>query len=368
MTKQAEPELHGNYDPQYQPVADAMAANFTESGDLGASVAVYDRGQLVVDLWAGAASVDGQRPWERDTVVNVWSTTKTIAALTVLILHDQGLLSVDQPVASIWPEFAAAGKDGVLIRHVLSHTAGLHTFDPPISYDEMFDPVVCTQRMAAQAPTHAPGERFAYHAFTQGVLLGEVVRRVTGQTMGEWIRRELTGPTGVDFHLGVPESVMDRIGEMRTDEMPAANDGPDRVADVNTLRWRQSEFPASNGHGNARSVAALLTLVTRYPAIDRPTLTPATVERILEVQWDGPDPITENHVKMGIGFGHNSPSMPVGVNDQTVFWAGLGGSMAVVDLAHDLVCCYAMNRMIPGAEGGIRAVRVMHAAHQSRNA
>jgi len=359
--------LHGNCQPKYQAVADALQENF-KSGDLGASVAVIDRGELVVDLWGGSASRDGQRPWQHDTVVNLWSTTKTIAALVTLLLDERSELSVEQSVASVWPEFGAAGKDEIRIRHVLSHTAGLPTFDPPISHDEMFDPLFCAERIAAQRPDHAPGERFAYHAFTQGVLLGEIVRRVTGRTMGQWIREELTGPTGIDFHLGVPDDVLPRVAEMRTDGMPPANDGPDRVADVNTDRWRRSEFPASNGHGNARSVANLLSLLTRTPAVSLPPVTSSRVARILEVQWDGPDPITGGHVKMGIGFGHNSPATPIGINDQTVFWAGLGGSMAVVDLANDLVCCYAMNRMIDGAEGGIRAVRVMHAAHRSRRA
>ena len=183
--------------------------------------------------------------------------------------------------------------------------------------------------------------------------------------MGDWLRRELTGPHDIDFHLGVPVEVRPRIAEMDIAAMPPANDGPDRVSDVNTARWQAAEFPSSNGHGNARSVARLLSLLTRSPVIDRAPLSPATIGRILEVQWDGPDPVTGTDVRMGIGFGHNSPAMPIGVNDETVFWAGLGGSMAVVDLADDLVCVYAMNRMIDGPEGGIRAVRVMHAAHRS---
>lgn len=366
MANFADVELHGICEARYQKVSEAVHANFVEGGDLGASVAVIDRGQLVVDLWGGSASVDGQRPWERDTVVNVWSTTKTIAALVILMLDERGELSVDQPVAEVWPEFAARGKEEVLIRHVLSHTAGLHTFDPPITHGEMFDPAVCAQRMANQAPTHRPGDQFAYHAFTQGVLLAEVVHRVTGRTMGRWISDELTGPTGTDFHLGVPEEVLPRVAEMHVADMPPANDGPDRVADVNTDRWRRSEFPSSNGHGNARSVAQLLSLMTRTPAVALPALAPAVVQRVLEVQWDGPDPVTGGHVKMGVGFGHNAPATPIGINDETVFWAGLGGSMAVIDLANDLVCCYVMNRMIDGAEGGIRAVRVMHAAHRCR--
>jgi len=357
------PTISGDADERFEPVRSALATNFDEDAELGASAAVVQRGRLVCDVWGGSASVDGSRPWESDTIVNLWSTTKTVAALVVLLLHDRGVLSVDDPIAAHWPEFAAAGKDDVTVRHALTHLAGLHEFRPPLEHATMFDWDECCSLLAAQAPIRPPGEAFAYHAFTQGFLLGEVVRRVTGQTMGDWIRAELTEPHHIDFHLGVPESVRPRIAETDHAAMPPSNDGPDRVADVNTARWQASEFPSSNGHGNARSVAQLLSLLTRHPVIDLDPLGERALDLVRTVDWDGPDPVTGTNVRMGVGFGHSSRSMPVGVNDETVWWAGLGGSMAVVDLEQDLVVVYAMNRMFPSTDHDMRSIRVVYAAH-----
>lgn len=357
------PVIHGTSDERFEVVRAALATNFDEEEELGASAAVVHRGELVCDVWGGAASLDGSAPWAGDTIVNLWSTTKTVAALVVLLLHERGELSVDDPIASVWPEFTAEGKDGVLIRHALSHLAGLHEFRPAIDHETMFDWDACCARLASQPLIWPAGERFAYHAFTQGFLLGEIVRRTTGHTMGDWIRAELTDPYDIDFHLGVPDDVLPRLAEMDHEAMPPANDGPDRVADVNTRRWQQAEFPSSNGHGNARSVALLLSRFTREPALGQPALAPSTIDLVRDVQWDGPDPVTGSDIRMGIGLGHNSPAMPIGRNDETVFWAGLGGSMAVIDLAEDLVVVYAMNRMFPAAEHVMRSIRVVHAAH-----
>ncbi|MEO0493163.1 MAG: serine hydrolase domain-containing protein [Actinomycetota bacterium] len=360
--------IHGEADDRFEPVRAALGANFDEDAELGASAAVIHRGRVVCDVWGGSASVDGERPWTADTIVNLWSTTKTVAALAVLSLHDHGALSVDDPIARHWPEFAAAGKGEVTIRHALTHLAGLHEFRPPLEHATMFDWDECCARLAAQPLIWPAGEAFAYHAFTHGFLLGEIVRRVTGQTMGDWIRSELTEPNGIDFHLGVPEHVWPRIAETDHAAMPPSNDGPDRVADVNTARWRAAEFPSSNGHGNARSVAELLSLLTRQPTIDRAPLGATTMALVRTVDWDGPDPVTGNDIRMGVGFGHSSPGTPVGVNDDTIWWAGLGGSMAVVDLENDLVVVYAMNRMFPPGERVMRSARVVFAAHAAARA
>ena len=357
-------EVHGTADPRFEGVRLAMEKNVVEGGDLGACAAVVYEGRVVADLWVGARTADGTRPWERDTIVNLWSTTKTVAALVVLMLHDRGALDIESPIASVWPEFAAAGKDRVRIRHALSHTAGLHEFVPPLGRDVMFDWDACCGRLAAQRPAAAPGAMFAYHAFTQGFLLGEVVRRVTGVTMGDWLRQEITGPHDVDFHLGVPAAAIGRVAETVTDAMPALA-GPDRLDDVNTDRWRRAEFPSSNGHGNARSVARLLSMLTRRPALAADPVTETTIGRVRQRQWDGPCPVLGRHVTMGVGYGLSSAHTPLGVNEDTLWWGGLGGSMAVVDLVTDLVVVYAMNRMFDGPVGGLRGFRVVHAAHDA---
>ena len=368
-------EVEGACVEDFRRVRDAFAANF-DDGELGASCAVVHRGELVVDLWGGNADVGATRPWVRDTIVNVWSTTKMVVALCVLVLHDRGQLSVDDPVARHWPEFAAAGKDGVLVRHVLSHTAGLAGFDPPITEEQMYDWRHCCTRLAEQAPWWEPGTASGYHASTQGWLLGELVRRVDGRSLGTFLRDEIAGPLEADFHIGLDDRHFARVAEMRTDEaQPTGADGvgipgrvfrsePDHAAMVNTDRWRRAEFPASNGHGNARSVARIVSVLAQGGAVDGVRLVgPATIERIFEVQASGVDLVLDNDIRFGIGFGLSSAGMPIGVNDRTLFWAGWGGSMAVVDVENELTVAYVMNRMKPDLVGGAHAGRVVFAAH-----
>ena len=359
---------------------EAFSTNFDE-GDLGASCAVVYQGELVVDLWGGHRDVAETKPWARDTIVNVWSTTKMMAALCVLVLHDRGALSVDDPVAAHWPEFSAAGKEGVLIRHLMSHTAGVPGFDPPITKEEMYDWDFCCANLAAQTPWWEPGTASGYHASTQGWLLGEVVRRVTGRTLGTFFREEIAGPLGADFHIGLDDAEFDRVAEMRTDEAEGIGDHSDPIPArqaqgeaehtqfVNTDRWRRAEFPASNGHGNARSVVQVVSILAQGgESQGLRFLGQDTIERIFEVQASGPDLIIGHNMTFGIGYGLSTSAMPLGINDRTLFWAGWGGSMAVVDVENSLTVCYAMNRMKSDVVGDMRAGRVIFAAHDAGTA
>ena len=370
--------VHG--EAGWGPVKDAFVANFDAGSELGASVCVTHHGQTVVDLWAGDADPAGNS-WASDTIVNVWSTTKMMAALCILRLHDRGVLSVDDPVASYWPEFAANQKQGVLVRHVLSHTAGVAGYDQPITEEEVYDVGFCAARLAGQAPWWEPGTASGYHSSTQGILLGELVRRVDGRTLGNYFREEIAGPLGADFHIGTPESVLSRIAEMRTDEIdvaiPAgdtirarvARGEPSHASMVNTDRWRQFEQPAGNGPRNARSVARIVSCLARGGEVDgHRVLSPATIERCFEVQADGPDHVLDRHAKFGIGFAMPSPDMPVGINDRTLWWGGWGGSMAVVDVENAITVVYVMNRMMDDLQGGLRAGLLVFAAHAAGRA
>ncbi len=373
-------EIHGTCELGFEGVREAFSTNFDE-GDLGASCAVVYQGELVVDLWGGHRDVAETKPWQHDTIVNVWSTTKMMAALCVLVLHDRGALSVDDPVAAHWPEFSAAGKEGVLIRHLMSHTAGVPGFDPPITKEEMYDWDHCCANLAAQTPWWEPGTASGYHASTQGWLLGEVVRRVTGRTLGTFFSGEIAGPLGADFHIGLDDAEFDRVAEMRTDEAEGIGNHSDPIPArqaqgeaehtqfVNTDRWRRAEFPASNGHGNARSVVQVVSILAQGGESHGVRfLGPDTIERIFEVQASGPDLIIGHNMTFGIGYGLSTPAMPLGINDRTLFWAGWGGSMAVVDVENSLTVCYAMNRMMSDVVGGMRAGRVIFAAHDAGTA
>jgi CubicO group peptidase (beta-lactamase class C family) len=365
--------IHGTCADGFESVRTQFAENFA-NGDLGASCAVTLDGELVVDLYGGHRDLARTRPWERDTIVNIWSTTKLLAALCTWILHDRGDLSVDAPLADYWPEFAAKGKADVRIRHVLGHTAGLPVFDEPVDDLAVFDFAGCCERLAAQAPRWTPGDGSGYHSETQGFLLAELVRRVTGRTIGRFFRDEVTEPLELDLHIGLADGEFARVADVSTlQAVPNRPRDPDlralaaatsrrSLGLVNTSAWRRAELPASNGHGNARSIAlAMAPLANAGRARGLRLLSPATIERMFEVQADGIDRITGRHFKLGIGFGLHCEHTPLGANERTLWWAGWGGSMCVVDVENRLTVAYAMNRM--QGDGDLRAPSLIFAAH-----
>jgi CubicO group peptidase (beta-lactamase class C family) len=368
--------IEGSCDPGFVSVRDAFTRNFAE-GDLGASCALTVEGELVGDLWGGYRDLARRMPWERDTIVNVWSTTKMVTALCVLMLHDRGVLSVDAPMADYWPEFAANGKEGVLVRHVLGHTAGLPVFDEPVDDLVVFDWAECCRRLVAQSPRWIPGDGSGYHAETQGWLLGELVRRVDGRSLGSFFRDEVAQPLGLDLHIGLDAREFTRVADVATfharAETPSDPEllaleqpsGKRNAVLVNTTAWRRAELPASNGHGNARSIAlAMAPLANDGRVGDHRLLSPETIERAFEVQADGVDRVVGRHFKLGIGYGLNCEYTPLGVNDRTLWWAGWGGSMCVIDVENRLTVSYVMNRML--GDEDVRAARVIFAAHAKR--
>jgi CubicO group peptidase (beta-lactamase class C family) len=199
---------------EYAPVRAAFEDNLASGVDLGAALCVTVEGETVVDLWGGFADSAGVRPWRRDTIVNVYSTTKTVTALTALLLADRGELDLDAPVARYWPEFAANGKEGVRVSHVMSHSAGLPAWQEPMRTEDLYDWEKATTLLAAQAPDWEPGTASGYHALTQGYLVGEVVRRITGRSLGTVLRDEIAGPLQADFHIGLPASEETRVAEL----------------------------------------------------------------------------------------------------------------------------------------------------------
>jgi CubicO group peptidase (beta-lactamase class C family) len=189
-------EIHGECDERFEAVRDLLLGNLARGADVGASVAVTLDGNLVVDIWGGWADEDRTRPWERDTITNVWSTTKTMTALCALMLVDAGAIDLDAAVSRYWPEFGASGKEGrVLFRHLMGHTAGLPGWSEPMTIEDLYDWEKATSLLAAQEPWWAPGTASGYHAVTQGYLVGEVLRRVTGQSVGEFFGRRCRDPS-----------------------------------------------------------------------------------------------------------------------------------------------------------------------------
>ncbi|MFF4653337.1 serine hydrolase domain-containing protein [Streptomyces sp. NPDC001380] len=366
-------DIHGVCADRFQGVRDALAASLDRGSDLGASVAVQLDGETVVDLWGGWADEGRTRPWERDTLVNTWSTTKTMTALCALVLADRGELDLHAPVARYWPEFAAAGKEEVEVRHLLGHTAGLPVWTERLEVADLYDWERATGLLARQAPAWKPGSESGYHALTQGYLVGEVVRRITGRTPGAFLAEEVTGPLGADFHLGLAPEDDARVApvswappEPGAPADPLARVGNPRVgpADACTAAWRRAEVPAANGHGNARSVAAVQSvLACGGEAGGVRLLSEAGCARVFEEQAYGPDRVLGAVLRLGMGYGLNCPELPVSPNPRACFWGGWGGSLVVVDLDARLTVAYMMNRMHPGALGDARGASVVLAAY-----
>lgn len=371
-------EVQGRCDERFGAVRDILAANIEAGEDLGASVAITFEGELVVDMWGGWSDQARTVPWGRDTITNVWSTTKTMTALCALMLADSGELDLDAPVARYWPEFAAAGKgERVKMRHLLGHTAGLSGWAEPIQLTDLYDWEKCTALLAAQEPWWEPGTASGYHALTQGYLVGEVVRRVCGQTVGTFFRKEVAEPLGADFHIGLDPAEFARVSNVVPPppiSMPEEAAVPPMalrtlmnpvldVPQVWTDGWRQAEIPAANGHGNARSVATIQAIMANGGSLGgRTFLSEAGVNRVLEEQADGTDLVLGVPIRFGLGFGLPSDLMPLNESGRACFWGGYGGSVIVVDMEHRATVAYMMNRMKEGLVGDDRGLSVIAAA------
>ena len=355
-------EIHGHCEPRFAAVRDAFARNFELGLEVGASFAAVLEGELVVDLWGGHADAECRRPWQRDTIVNVYSTTKTMTAISTLMLVDRGELDLDAPVAEVWPEFAQAGKERVLVRHLLSHTSGVAGWEKPLAVEELYDWDYSVGLLAAQRPWWEPGTRSGYHAVTHGYLLGEVVRRVTGRSVGRFFREEVAQPLGADFHIGLAEEHDSRVGELIPPPNPQLGGDteapPGSVAArvlanppltggaANSRAWRAAEIPAVNGHGNARAVARVAGALACGGSLDGVRLLgPETLSKTIEEQCYDTDLVLGVPLRWGLGFGLTSKELPIGPNPRVFFWGGWGGSLMVVDLDARLAFSYVMNRM-----------------------
>jgi CubicO group peptidase (beta-lactamase class C family) len=373
--------VHGTCDERFAPVQERFAASFDEGSERGAAVYVTLDGRPVVDLWAGERN-DAGDPWERDTIVNVYSTTKTMSATVMLMLVDQGHVDIEAPVAEYWPEFKANGKGGVLVRHVLGHTAGVPGFDPAIATETLYDWDACCENLAAQAPWWEPGTQSGYHALTQGYIEGEIVRRVTGRTIGSYFAQEVAEPLGADFWIGLPASEDDRVADLVPPPETAldnvASDDAESIAvrtltsvpitalEPRTREWRGAEIPAGGGTGNARSVGRVHSALACGGEVDGVRLlSQEGVERALVEQAHDVDLVLAVKMRMGTGFGLMNEEIPLSPNPRAFFWGGYGGSLALIDLDSRMTVTYVMNKMGSSLAGDLRGALLVFAAYQS---
>ena len=374
----ADEAVSGTTGNGFDAVRAAFAGNLASGADIGASYAATRRGETVVDLWGGWADEARTRPWEKDTLVNVYSTTKTMTALTALLLADRGDLDFEAPVAKNWPEFAQAGKADVKVSHLMSHSSGLSGWKEPITREDLYDWEKATSLLAAQAPYWEPGSASGYHAMTQGYLVGEVVRRITGRTLGTVFREEIAEPLGGDFHIGLPASEDHRVADLIPPPAGGAigdgeqsplvanmshNPGVDPL-DTRTRAWRAAEIPAAGGQGNARSVAEIHTLLANGGvAKGKRIMSEAGCRKALEPQIEGTDLILGIPVRFGLGFGLPGGMVPL-PNPNSMFWGGYGGSLVIIDFDAQTTFGYAMNKMAGTTTGDLRAMSLIMATWQ----
>jgi len=367
----ADGSVQGSVHERYGEVREAFEANLTSGADVGACFCATVEGETVVDLWGGFADAAKTRPWERDTIVNVYSTTKTMTALTALLVADRGELDFDAPVARYWPEFAANGKEGVKVSHLMSHAAGLSGWREKVTTEDLYDWEKVTALLAAQAPLWEPGTAPGYHAITQGYLVGEVVRRITGKSLGTVFREEIAEPLGADFHIGLPASEDGRVAELIPPPPgQGAGDGQQSeiqkitfnnpVIDVSATRtraWRGAEIPAAGGTGNARSVAEIHTILANGGvARGKRFLSEAGCRKALELQIEGQDLMLGMPARFGMGFGLGGGALPLPNPADCIYWGGYGGSLILIDMKARTTIAYAMNKMAGTTTGDMRAL------------
>ena len=376
-----ETTIHGYCHDTFERVRDAFASNFADGSDVGASFALTVDGEYVVDIWGGHLDEDQRNPWKEDTIVNVYSTTKTMAAISALVLADRGEIDFYAPVSRYWPEFAQNGKGDVEVRHFMSHSAGLSGMDGPLVAADAYDWDKMTSLLAAQAPWWKPGTQSGYHAITQGYLIGEVVRRVTGSTLGTFFRTEIAQPLGADFHIGLDPRHFGRVGDLippPSGTIPVSNPDPNSIAartfryppvnalDSRTEQWRRAEIPAGNGHGNARSVVKVQSLIANGgSAFGKRILSRSGCERVFDEQTNGLDLVLGVPIRFGMGYGLTSETMPLGPNPNTCFWGGWGGSLVIIDTDARVCLSYVMNKMGIGTTGDARGGKLAMASFMS---
>jgi CubicO group peptidase (beta-lactamase class C family) len=386
----AVPEIFGSCDERFAGVRAALENNFREHGELGAAVAVTIDGRQVVDIWAGWMDSERKRMWGRDTLVDVFSVGKGMAALCVLILVERGLVALESPVSRYWPEFAARGKGEVTVGMLLSHRAGLPAIRRLVPEHAMYDWGFMAAALADEVPWWEPGSTHGYHVNTFGFLTGEIVRRVSGKSIGEFFAREVAGPLDADFHFGIgPQEdrrVADYLFPERPSELgddtetqpphdaeaqpPPTPDPPvpleeeDRrfllgrvymnppglsgLGTVNTRAWRAAEIPSANAHATARAVARLYTSLALGGSVNGiQLLDPDTIEQAISEASSGIDFVLGRPSRFGLGFQLTHPERPLGPNPRSFGHFGAGGSLGFADPDAGLAFGYALNRSGP---------------------
>ncbi len=351
--------INGSCDERFRPLEDAFRANFEDGLELGASLGVMHHGKLVADLWGGHADRKRSRPWQRDTIVGVFSTTKIATNIAILVLIDRGLIELDEPVARYWPQFAQGGKESVTVRDVLTHRAGVPGFEPPVSFEALHDWDGIAAHIAAMSHWFDGAPVACYHPITYGFIVGQLIRRVDGRGCSQFFREEIAQKAGADFHIGLASRAdLPRVAELMFPLPQSDAPGPDPfqlrvMASVGPGDWSSwerlsAEIPASNGYGNGASIARLCAILAMRGQLDGVRyLSARMVEQAASEQVFTED-LLIGWVRYGLGFGLHSAEFPA--PSQTCFhWGGFGGSFGIMDPKTGISCGYAPNNLLGNA-------------------
>lgn len=366
--------ISGHVSPGFEPVKEAFEANFDEGQELGAGFSAIIEGEIIVDLHGGWADRAKSKIWDANTIVPVYSTTKPIAALVLAKVINALPQGYETPVADIWPEFGANGKSEVTIAQMVSHQAGLPGFVEPVDPAIWLDPPACAAALAPLAPMWEPATAHGYHPLTWGYLIGELVHRIEGRTVGTILREDIAGPAGIDFQIGTPAADHGRVAEiMRPRALPDLGElneatkaafltkwaAPDRGGAI----WREIEIPSANGIGTAKAVAELYSLYANRGELNGKSIIPDTsFEALIEPSVKGQDLVLPFVTEFAAGVMRNNLNI-YGPNQDTLCHSGWGGSLALGDPDRHLSAAYVMNRQSNSLQGDPRATRLVQALY-----
>ena len=367
-------EIHGNYDEKFKSIVDSFEDQYKLDLDIGSSLAVTCEGELVVDVRAGSRDKDQTLPWEKDTIVNVFSSTKNVTSLCAYILADRDQLDFFAPVCKYWPEFAQKGKENILVSHIMSHSSGLPGWDEPVAGNDLYYPDKVAALFETQEPWWEPGTALGYHALSVGNLMGEIIKRISGKTVGNFFKDEIADPLDIDFHIGLEDKHHSRVAEIHQ----AVESNPEDIfeleegsvmqkvmtngiitaPDANTPEWRRAEIPAAGGHGNGRSIAESMALIANGGTYKgKRIFSEDLIQYALEEQVRGNDLVLVEPLRWGIGFGLpiDNASWMGYLEEGACFWAGWGGSMSIADTNKKVSFGYTPCLMEEGAIGADRS-------------
>ena len=373
-------DIHGKFDERFISIVDCYENQFDLGLDIGSSLAITYEGDKVVDIWAGTRDKAQTLPWEENTIVNVFSSTKNATSLAAYVLADHGKLDFSAPVAEYWPEFAQNGKEDILISHIMSHSSGLPGWEEPVAGHDLYDPDKVAALFETQEPWWEPGSALGYHAISVGNLMGEIIKRISGKSIGNFFREEIAEPLDIDFHIGLEDKHHSRVAEIHqaVEENPedlfdleegsvmqkVMTNGIITASDANSPEWRRAEIPAAGGHGNGRSIAESMALMANGGTYKgKRIFSEELIEFALDEQVRGNDLVLVEPLRWGIGF-----SLPIDnaswmgyLEEGACFWAGWGGSMSIADTNKKVSFGYAPCLMEEGAIGAERSQNLVRA-------